>query len=154
MLTRDKLKAKTNKNNTCITRKKQDSPFLIARRQTLTCYERRHGSLFHVGYVPPPSSGNRRLNPLKHEERQINRDGAERGRVESGERCETRFYGETHTLFVLGDPCPLLLLVKAGWKEDRTSGSEEVNTMGCGVCCEQKKDLNLGPYCVRLECLY
>jgi hypothetical protein len=101
MLTGDILKAKTNKNNTCITRKKQDSPFLGARRQTLTCYERRHGTLFYVCYVPPPSSGNRRLNPLKHEEKQINRDGEKMGRVERGERCETLDFTGKHTHFLV-----------------------------------------------------
>jgi hypothetical protein len=69
--------------------------------------------------------------------------------VERGECCQTLDFTEGRQTFsALGDPSPPFLLVKFGWKEDNTLRTEEGNIMGRGVCCEQKKEVSLGPHCM------
>jgi hypothetical protein len=44
--------------------------------------------------------------------------------------------------------CPLFLLVKVILREGKGLGSEKGKVLGCGVCHEQRREVELGLHCV------
>jgi hypothetical protein len=42
-----------------------------------------------------------------------------------------------------------VLLVKVGWREGRALGSEEGRALGSEICYEQRKEVELGLYCIQ-----
>jgi hypothetical protein len=50
--------------------------------------------------------------------------------------------------------CPILLLIKAGWREGKALGNEESTALGGGHYYEKRKEVEQGLYRLVSEFLY